>query len=338
MSHSRIFIVALAVLCILAWAAPSTADDPGYVLSVQLENDFFGRGTDRHFTHGTRIECLTSPIGWITDWANRLPWITFEDEEDIDEDSIKGRASISIGQNMYTPENTFTSQLLPKERPYAGWLYLGFGLVANQRDKRYDKVQLEVGMVGPDSLAGKTQRFWHSMWGIPVPEGWDNQLRNEPGVVLYYEQARRYVKRDVPFNLEIDIVPHFGGSLGNVYTYAAAGFILRLGPDLKDDFGPPRIQPSLPGAGYFRPEKGLNYYIFAGLEGRAVIRNIFLDGNTFTDSHSVDKKLFVGDLQAGLAFQWDRFQLSYTQIYRTKEYKGQNNADIYGSLNLSCQF
>jgi lipid A 3-O-deacylase len=338
MSHSRIFIVALAMLCILAWAAPSTADDPGYVFSVQLENDFFGGGTDRHFTHGTRIEYLTKPIGWITDWANRLPWLRFGDEKEVDTDSIKGRASFSIGQNMYTPENTFTSQLLPKERPYAGWLYLGAGLVANKRDSRYDKVQLEIGMVGPASIAEKTQRFWHSMWGIHVPEGWDNQLRNEPGVVLYYEQARRYVKRDVLFNLEIDIVPHFGGSLGNVYTYAAAGFILRLGPDLKDDFGPPRIQPSLPGAGYFRPEKGLNYYIFTGLEGRAVIRNIFLDGNTFTDSHSVDKKLFVGDLQAGLAFQWDRFQLSYTQIYRTKEYKGQNNADIYGSLNLSCQF
>ena len=338
MSHVRIFIVALAVLCTLAWADLSTADDPGYVLSVQFENDFFGGGTDRHFTHGTRIECLTSPIGWITDGANKLPWFRADDKGNTDEDSIKGRASLSIGQNIYTPENTFSSQLSLEDRPYAGWLYMGFGLVANKGDKRYDKVQLEVGMVGPASLAEKVQTFWHSMLGIHVPEGWDNQLKNEPGVVLYYEQARRFEKRDLPFNLEFDVIPHFGGSLGNVYTYAAAGFTLRLGPDLKDDFGPPRIRPSLPGAGYFRPESGLNYYIFAGLEGRAVIRNIFLDGNTFSDSYSVDKKLFVGDLQAGLAFQWNRFQLSYTQIYRTKEFKGQDSSDIYGSLNLSYQF
>ena len=57
----------------------------------------------------------------------------------------------------------------------------------------------------------------------------------------------------------------------------------------------------MPGGGYFRRKKGFNWYLFAGLEGRAVFRNIFLDGNTFTDSHSVDSKHFVGDIQAGLA-------------------------------------
>src|SRR3546814_11015068 len=31
--------------------------------------------------------------------------------------------------------------------------------------------------------------------------------------------------------------------------------------------------------------------LFAGVEGRAVLRNIFLDGNTFADSHSVDEAL-----------------------------------------------
>jgi lipid A 3-O-deacylase len=338
MSHMRIFLSVLALLCILVWADASPADEPGDVLSIQLENDFFGGGTDRHFTHGTRIEYTTKPVGWITDWANRLPWLRFGDEKEIDEDSIKGRASFSIGQNMYTPENVFTPQLLLNDRPYAGWLYMGFGLVANKRESRYDKVMLEVGMIGPSSLAEKTQRFWHSIWGIHVPEGWDNQLGNEPGIVLYYEQARRYEKGDLPFNLQFDIIPHFGGSLGNVFTYASAGFILRLGPDLRNDFGPPRIRPSLPGAGYFRREKGLDYYLFAGFEGRAIIRNIFLDGNTFRDSHSVEKRLFVGDLQAGVTFQLDRFQVSYTQIYRTKEFKAQDNADIYGSMNLSYQF
>jgi lipid A 3-O-deacylase len=338
MSHIRIILASLAVLCSLICTDASPADAPGYVVSIQLENDFFGGGTDRHFTHGTRIECLTKPVGWITDWANRLPWLRFGDEKVIDEDAVEGRASFSIGQNMYTPEDVFASQLLLKDRPYAGWLYMGFGLVANKRDSRYDKVMLEVGMIGPSSLAEKTQKFWHSIWGIHVPEGWDNQLRNEPGIVLYYEQARRYVKSDFPFNLQFDTVPYFGGSLGNVFTYAAAGVTFRVGPDLRNDFGPPRIQPSLPGAGYFRREKGLNYYLFAGLEGRVIIRNIFIDGNTFRDSHSVDKRLFVGDLQAGAAFQLDRFQLSYTQIYRTKEFKGQYNADIYGSLNISYQF
>lgn len=31
-------------------------------------------------------------------------------------------------------------------------------------------------------------------------------------------------------------------------------------------------------------------YVFAGAEGRGVASNIFLDGNTFEDSHTVDRE------------------------------------------------
>ena len=36
------------------WAGTAHADEPGYLISIQFENDFFGGGTDRHFSHGTR--------------------------------------------------------------------------------------------------------------------------------------------------------------------------------------------------------------------------------------------------------------------------------------------
>ena len=317
------------------WAAPGHADDSGYVISIQFENDFFGGGTDRHFSHGTRIECLTNPIQWIRDAADKLPWFRSERARSNPNEELKARASFSIGQNMYTPEDTAAPELITKDRPYAGWLYMGFGLVANQGNKRYDKLELELGMVGPDSFAEDVQTFWHSLLGLQVPQGWDNQLKNEPGAVLYYEQTRRLERQNVGFGLSFDVLPHLGGALGNVFTYAAAGITVRLGSELDDDFGPPRMRPSLPGSAYFRPEKGFNWYLFAGLEGRAVLYNIFLDGNSYTDSHSVDKKPFVGDLQAGLVFQWNRFRFSYTQIFRTKEFDGQDTGDIFGSVSLS---
>ena len=334
----RFFIASLALLCTLLWAEPSVADDPGYIISLQFENDFFGGGTDQHFTHGTRIECLSPPIQWISDAADKLPWFNSQRAQSDTRGALKARASVSIGQSIYTPEDTFTAQLIQDDRPYAGWLYLGFGLVANQGSERYDKLALELGMVGPSSLAEDVQTFWHSLFGLHVPEGWDNQLNNEPGVVLYYEQARRFDPKKVLFDLEFDVIPHFGGSIGNVFTYGAAGFIMRLGSGLAENFGLPRIRPSLPGGAYFRPGKGINWYIFAGLQGRAVLRNIFLDGNTFSDSHSVDKKVFVGDLQAGLTVQFHRFRFGYTQIFRTREFEGQESGDIFGSLSLSYHF
>jgi len=332
------FVIPIILLVACFWAGPAHADDSGYVISLQFENDFFGGGTDRHFSHGTRIECLTSPIQWITDAADKLPWFKSERARSSPKDELKARASLSLGQNMYTPEDTTATQLITEDRPYAGWLYMGFGLVANQGTKRYDKLELEIGMVGPSSFAEDVQTFWHSLLGLQVPNGWDNQLKNEPGIALYYEQTRRFERQNIGWGLDVDVLPHFGGALGNVFIYGAAGITLRLGSELEDDFGPPRIRPSLPGSGYFRPEKGFNWYLFAGLEGRAVLHNIFLDGNTFRDSHSVDKETFVGDLQAGLVVQWNRFRITYTQIFRTKEFDGQDRGDLFGSLSLSYHF
>jgi lipid A 3-O-deacylase len=334
----RILIACLAMVCLGTWEGLSFGAEEDNVVSIQFENDFFGGNTDRHFTHGTRIECLTRPIKWISDAAGKVPWFSTDKALNDPKESLKARASLSLGQNIYTPADTTATALIPDDRPYAGWLYVGMGLVANQGSKRYDKLQLEVGIVGPQSYAEDVQTFWHSLLGLYVPKGWDNQLNNELGVVLTYEQARRFERQVLGFGLECDVIPHFGGSLGNVFTYAAAGCIFRLGVGLDEDFGPPRIRPSLPGGAYFSPEKAFGWYLFAGVEGRAVLQNIFLDGNTFSDSHSVDRELFVGDCQAGVAFQWGRFRISYTQILRSKEFEGQDDADVFGSLNFAYHF
>ena len=67
-------------------------------------------------------------------------------------------------------------------------------------------------------------------------------------------------------------------------------------------------------------------------------RNIFLDGNTFVDSHSVDKEPFVGDFQAGISFTFGDARLSYTYIVRTQEFDKQDQPDQFGSFNLSYRF
>ena len=74
---------------------------------------------------------------------------------------------------------------------------------------------------------------------------------------------------------------------------------------------------------------------FASAEGRAVARNIFLDGNTFKDSRSVDKEPFVGDLQWGLVLTWRNFRVSFTDVFRTREFETQKESEHYGSICLS---
>ena len=67
-------------------------------------------------------------------------------------------------------------------------------------------------------------------------------------------------------------------------------------------------------------------------------RNIFLDGNTFADSRSVDKIPVVADFQAGVAVTFQRFRVSYTQDFRSPEFHGQKGFDDFGSLALSLRF
>jgi hypothetical protein len=205
------------------------------------------------------------------------------------------------------------------------------------RSGRLDSLELNIGIVGPDSFAKDVQSFVHKVIDSSQPQGWDHQLHNEIGLMLIYDRQWQAQYIDEFLGLGIDLTPHFGGILGNVITSASLGATLRIGRDLPSDYGPPRIQPSLPGSGFFRPSRNFGWYFFAGLEGRYVLHNIFLDGNTFGSSHDVKREPWVGDLQAGLVLTWKNLRLSFSNIYRSDEFEGQSSATKFGSISLSIR-
>lgn len=310
--------------------APTVGADRG-TLTLQLENDLF-YNIDRHYTNGVQASWTTARDavpGWTREWARLVPF--FAQDGHV-------RAVFSVGQNMYTASDINLPDPPESDRPYAGWLHGSVGLI-NETNRRMDQLQLTVGVVGPASLAEPTQKLIHRIVGSPKPRGWDTQLHNEPGLVLTYERSwRQDILAGDGFG--IDMMPHFGGAVGNVATYADAGLMVRAGWRLPADFGPARIQPSLPGAGFFEHDVAhpIGWYLFAGVSGRAVARNIFLDGNTFRDSRSVDRKILVGDFQAGMAVNIYRARLTYTHVFRSREFKTQDKGDQYGAVAVTWQF
>ncbi|MGE0659235.1 MAG: lipid A deacylase LpxR family protein [Reyranellaceae bacterium] len=355
--------VLAAGLCLAAGAAAAQYREnelagawDGGVLTIQIENDWFGGAAnkDRHYSTGLRANWMSPTLYdapmWLRDFTD-LPesFLSFLDSRPAGK--VKRRYGLSVGQSLYTPEDKQATALLKDERPYAAWLYVGFSLQtirydAEKPDKRQDAIrqdtwQLDVGMIGPAALGRQVQNNWHKVIGVEQSKGWDNQLKNELGVNLTFERKWRIGRTnlmDDPIKLRVDMIPMVGLSLGNVNTYAAAGGIVRIGQDLGNDFGPPRIRPSLPGSETFDLEDPFGWYLFAGVEGSAVARNIALDGNTFRDSHSVDKNPFVADFLAGAAIFLGRTRLAYTHVLRTKEYKGQKGMDQYGALTFSVGF
>jgi hypothetical protein len=131
-----------------------------------------------------------------------------------------------------------------------------------------------------------------------------------------------------------------GATVGNVMTYGETGLTLRFGQGLLADYGQQRMRPSTSGTSYFNADSmtsPFGYYVFVAAQGRAVGRNIFLDGNTFEDSRSVDKKPLVGDLSAGISMFWsDNFRIDGSATYRTREFDEQTgDRVIFGGFNIS---
>lgn len=324
---------ALAAALLVVVSGPAWAAPDGWAMNLTVENDLFGSGLDRHYTNGMLFTAF-SPKGDIPDFVHdKASWLSpFKTKSD-------SRWSWGIGQNMFTPEDISVKERQNHTRPYAGWLYGSLGMV-NEDGRHLSSVEANFGMVGPASLARQTQTIWHKLISSPRPQGWANQLENEPGLVLSYEYKYRNIKPiDSLFGYGVDLTPHVGGSVGNVYTYGATGVTFRFGNDLPGDYGPPRIRPSLGGSGFFTPNDKFDWYLFVGAEGRAIARNIFLDGNTFSGSQRVNKKYLVGDAQAGIAFMaLEKMRMSFSWVYRTREFDHQGDPDVFGAFNLSYAF
>lgn len=304
-------------------------------LSVQFENDLFS-GSDQHYTNGIRISWL-SPEG---DTIKPLRTVRDFLEQIARDENKTTRFGLSLGQDMYTPEDRAATQLIVDDRPYAGWLYGGMSLHTvsdyGQGRQEQESVELNIGVVGPWSLAEETQDFVHDIRLIDTFEGWDNQLRTEPGLLVNYERKWRLFDPIKFGPTELDAIPHAGASLGNIATEANIGGAFRWGWNLPNDFGPPSLIHSVSALDR-RPETSLSLYAFAGLQGRFVAHNIFLDGNTFRDSHRVDKKNWVGDANFGVAVLLGRFKISYTNAFKSREFDGQNKFSRFGSLAASFQ-
>jgi len=332
-----------AIVCLLAmWMAPYGAaarDDEARqriaYWSVHAENDLWGSGADRHYTHGTKLSLLPAgdPPGWLRRVATYVP--VFK----------KGHAAgveFSVGQNIFTPDDIENPAPIPGDRPYAGWLYGSAMLVGileeAERFRVANALDVTVGVIGPASLAGDVQRRWHKIIDTRTPRGWDHQLHDEPGLVLTYARVWEGFGRLGARGPEISAAPQVVGALGNVYTYLGSGLMLRLGHNLRSDVGPPAVSPSFPGSAWFRDRGNLSAYLFAGVEGRAMARNIFIDGNTFEQSAEVARETLVGDFQVGAALRYGRVRLAFTNVYRSREFKGQEEPSEYGAINLTVLF
>jgi hypothetical protein len=315
--------------------AERPAEEKG-VLSIAVENDSLSSGADRNYTSGVKL-AYVSPSEGVPDWLEGAGGFTR---------AISGDApdfwGVAIGQSIFTPENINVVPAPADQHPYAGWLYMQIMVGVEddregaRRGRFLDTYELEFGIVGPSALGEEAQRGIHEALGAPDPQGWDSQLHDEFAFAVSYDRRWRAARLFGDFlgGLEADLTPNAGITLGTLRTEVRIGAIARIGQRIDNDYGPPRVRPSLSGVEHF--EGGaLSWSIFAGVQGRAVARNLFLDGNTFEDSASVERNPYVADFQTGFSISAGDWRLAYTYVWRTEEFETQPTRQDFGALALS---
>ncbi|MGD9598191.1 MAG: lipid A deacylase LpxR family protein [Steroidobacteraceae bacterium] len=371
----------------LAWApfaigqagesVPSSGEDPCTTAeslhwrggTVRFENDLL-TGTDRNYTNGVslalvsrdiegrlRPECLPPPLGLYTRFLGRL-----------DPGFRRGTAAAStaqnvvvrVGQAMYTPADESRTDLIENDRPYAGLSHLG--LAWNRRvhaqgsaHEMLDSRELTLGVIGPWSLAEKSQHLIHDLRGIERFRGWDHQLRNEPAVQLAMERKfKPYAAGAVRSGWTHDAIGSYALRVGNIETAAGIGLELRTGWNIPNDFGSYPIRP----AGENRPPSaaaGLRtssprpaaaprpgVHAFVNLEATAVAWHFSLDGNLMHVSHHVTRRPWVAQAALGVSGQWlvsgRGLRLALMRVWRTSEFEEQAGHHAFGSIALSMEY
>ena len=323
-------VTLLAGAAPVAAQSPAPAPDKSSVWTMQWENAAVStaKQKDKFYTNGLRLGWTSSP-DLVPESLRNLGttlWGTGE-----------ARLSFDLTHQIYNPADT-VSRLPPlRDRPYAGVLMGHFGLVQDAPTTRSTMV-LGLGMVGPAAGGRWVQNGFHDLIGQKPVNGWDTQLKNEPLIQITSERTWR-----VPIAtlgaIETDALPSLTASVGNLRAYLQTGVTIRLGQGLQSDFGPARPRPGVTGGDYYRTVRPFAWYVFLGADGRAVGRDLTLDGNSFASSRSVKKNPFVGEVQGGLAVIAYGIRLTYTHRLTTQEFHGQKGGlHQMGALALSVRF
>lgn len=292
---------------------PASAQELERSVRLTVDNDAFNfwvpprQRPDDNYTHGARF-------AWDVSWTPRFAngWICMR--------AASCGGTVEVGQEIYTPN---VDALVPVlgDRPYAGWLY-GRAGVRGAHGHVLRSLDLTVGVTGPLSLAGATQRALHSR--VPAfrqPLGWPHQLPTELAFAARARQSWR-VAPSGPAGRVVDLIPTVGASAGTLRSALGAGVRGRAGARLDHPWLASR--PS-----------NVTLYGFAGVRAELVGRDLFLDGTLFRPSVRVRRVPLLGEWEGGVGVRLRRLRLEYRVVTRSREYHRGPRTRTHGSFTLS---
>jgi hypothetical protein len=317
----------------LALALPAAAAEEGDSwLTLTWENDW--TSSDSGYTNGIGIGWGRGPFdrfedaglpGWLQSTAAWLPYSRSED--------FTHAVSYRVSQLMYTPDDIAETEVIEDDRPYAGVL-LWTAYLHSWRDSFSNRYWMSLGAVGPISGAEQVQSLVHDLIGVNKAEGWDNQLDNEPVFLLANERLYRLLEGSFSPGWEYDLTGMTELMAGTLRSELGAGAGFRVGFDLGRTFPtasliPGRnVHPLITGPGHA-------WFAFVNLYARYVFNDITLDGNYFSDSHSVELTNEQALYSVGLAWQNSRWGVVASMQESSRTFEERKENTLFGSVSVT---
>jgi len=313
----------------------------------EFDNDVFfkkdnkissGWSLQKHSAVAKDWESLQEVPDFVKLWGRHMPILTKE--------GMRYRAGIAIGQVLQTPDDLSKSELQEGDVPYAGVLTVQATWYAFNDDE-FRGFEITVGMVGPPTLGEQTQTAVHELIGSERPLGWKNQLSTEPVINLNFMHKQKIWQRGNPAKFAVDTAINANIGLGNLFTQASGALEVRFGYNMPQGFVyvPDPIGLSMHYIACLKPTNTQNRSFYATLvvRGTGYLHNIFLDGNTFRDSHSVNKKPLVGLAVLGIHYEGKSWgincsAMSSTENVDTEQLPNAESREHVGSIYFSWRF
>lgn len=245
----------------------------------------------------------------------------------------KGITEIRIGQYIYTPRFLNSPRKEIMDRPFAGYLFGEIGKNIFYRNESVFKIDLQIGVVGPNSFAKETQKSFHDLVGYKVVRGWEYQIKSTLAVQSHFLFSKNIFSKKN--NKIVDFHFQSEANLGTIFTGGSAGFMTRIGflkliPMYDSNFYGGSIR-SKAKEFYFYIAPSINYQLY----------DATIEGSLFNNNSPVTYGLvpFRFNGEAGLKYRRNNLNLAYSFVYRGKEVRNKDNKGyFYGSISVSFLF
>ncbi len=255
----------------------------------------------------------------------------------VDSNVTKQVIEFSIGNKMYTPSSANKPSIEDHDRPFAGYLYANAQISKFYENESMLRYGAQIGIMGPASGVDAFQELMHSFIGWYSVNGWEYQVSNAIGInfhAMYSVKLTNYMSKQADINLYSFV------NVGTIHTNLAVGFWNRLSIlQLNRVYESSLYGSSIVKDRKIKTKRRMDLFLFFKPQLEYHLYDATIQGSLFNDKSPItyDVEPFQMSLEFGLMFQFERANIWYSVIMKSKDVKNDlvDNHYAWGSLKLA---